>query len=61
MNYCVVAFGVILIIAMVTWIFDGRKNYTGPHVDVEGLEKGKIEGVEAVLEQTNETDSKAAV
>ncbi|KAI1097387.1 amino acid transporter [Jackrogersella minutella] len=57
MNYCIVAFGVILMIAVVTWIVDGRKNYTGPHVDVEGLEKGKIEGVEAVLEHTTESDS----
>ncbi|KAI1088971.1 amino acid transporter [Rostrohypoxylon terebratum] len=60
MNYCVVAFGVILIIAMVTWIFDGRKNYTGPHVDVEGLEKGKTEGVETVLEHTTVSNSKTA-
>ncbi|KAK6948815.1 hypothetical protein Daesc_010586 [Daldinia eschscholtzii] len=46
MNYCIVAFGVILLISVVTWVFDGRKNYTGPHVDVEGLES-----VEAILEQ----------
>lgn len=32
MNYCIVAFGVILVIAVVQWIFDGRKNYTGPKV-----------------------------
>ncbi|XXG95299.1 hypothetical protein Hte_001560 [Hypoxylon texense] len=50
MNYCIVAFGVILLIAVVTWIFDGRKNYTGPHVDVEGLEKGQIVGVEGIPE-----------
>ncbi|CAK7206124.1 hypothetical protein SEUCBS139899_008908 [Sporothrix eucalyptigena] len=32
MNYCIVAFGVILIITVLQWIFDGRKNYTGPQV-----------------------------
>ncbi|KAK4150829.1 amino acid/polyamine transporter I [Chaetomidium leptoderma] len=37
MNYCIVAFGVILLISVVQWIFDGRKNYTGPKVDIDGL------------------------
>ncbi|KAI1775926.1 amino acid transporter [Hypoxylon cercidicola] len=63
MNYCIVAFGVILLIAVVTWIFDGRKNYTGPHVDVEGLEKGQIVGVEGIpgssLKTTSHTKSVA--
>lgn len=57
MNYCIVAFGVILLIAVVTWIFDGRKNYKGPLVVFEGLEKGPVEGVEAVLEPVTESDS----
>lgn len=61
MNYCVVAFGVIVLIAVVNWIFDGRKNYKGPHVDAEGLEKGKVVGVEAVLEPSAEaTETRAA-
>ncbi|KAI1490938.1 amino acid/polyamine transporter I [Biscogniauxia mediterranea] len=47
MNYCVVAFGVILLISGVTWIFDGRKHYKGPCVDIEGLMmQGKVEGME---------------
>ncbi|KAI0021752.1 amino acid/polyamine transporter I [Xylariomycetidae sp. FL0641] len=46
MNYCVAAFGVILLIAGTTWIFDGRKHYTGPHVDVDGLLHGKVEGMD---------------
>ncbi|OTA56653.1 GABA permease gaba [Hypoxylon sp. EC38] len=57
MNYCIVAFGVILLIAVVTWIVDGRKNYKGPLVVFEGLEKGPVEGVEAVLEPVTESDS----
>ncbi|KAL1904481.1 hypothetical protein Sste5344_009828 [Sporothrix stenoceras] len=32
MNYCIVAFGVLLVITVLQWIFDGRKNYTGPQV-----------------------------
>jgi choline transport protein len=46
MNYCIVAFGVILLIAGLTWIFDGRKHYTGPILDVEGLIQGKVEGMD---------------
>lgn len=41
MNYCIAAFGVILLISSVTWIFDGRKHYKGPlveFVDSEGFE-----------------------
>ncbi|KAI2627665.1 amino acid transporter [Hypoxylon sp. NC1633] len=55
MNYCIVAFGVILLIALITWLSDGRKNYKGPHVEVEGLEKGKGEGVGVVLESASES------
>lgn len=32
MNYCVAAFGIVLIISVVQWIVDGRKNYTGPRI-----------------------------
>ncbi|KAK0382815.1 hypothetical protein NLU13_9910 [Sarocladium strictum] len=32
MNYCIAAFGVILLIAGGTWIFDGRKHYKGPQI-----------------------------
>ncbi|KAI0163117.1 GABA permease gaba [Pestalotiopsis sp. NC0098] len=48
MNYCVAAFGVILVIAGSTWIFDGRKHYTGPVMDVQGMLNGKVEGMEPV-------------
>ncbi|KAI1855229.1 hypothetical protein JX265_006630 [Neoarthrinium moseri] len=46
MNYCVAAFGVILLISVSTWIFDGRKHYVGPKLDVDGLLHGKVEGME---------------
>lgn len=45
MNYCIVAFGVILFIAGFQWIFDGRKNFTGPKVDVHALRHGTVEAV----------------
>ncbi|KAJ5999620.1 hypothetical protein N7481_000029 [Penicillium waksmanii] len=34
MNYCVVAFGIILSISTTQWFVDGRKNYSGPRVEV---------------------------
>lgn len=40
MNYCIVAFGIILLIAGLTWIFDGRKNFKGPMADMEGMMHG---------------------
>lgn len=35
MNYCVVAFAVVLIISVVQWFVDGKKNFTGPRVDID--------------------------
>lgn len=35
MNYCIVAFAVWLAIAVFQWFIDGRKNYTGPKVDID--------------------------
>ncbi|KAL4755482.1 hypothetical protein BDW72DRAFT_163888 [Aspergillus terricola var. indicus] len=37
MNYCVAAFGIVLIISAFQWIVDGRNNFTGPRVDAEVL------------------------
>ncbi|KAL9094137.1 MAG: hypothetical protein Q9165_003552 [Trypethelium subeluteriae] len=37
MNYCVVAFGIVLIVATIQWFVDGRKNFSGP-VSEEVLE-----------------------
>jgi choline transport protein len=57
MNYAVAAFGVILLISGMTWIFDGRKNYSGPRLDVEGLVAGKTEGFEPVLEVQHDSET----
>lgn len=48
MNYAIAAFGVILLIAGGTWIFDGRKNYHGPSLNVESLIHGAVEGMDPV-------------
>lgn len=36
MNYCIVAFGIWMLICTVWWFVDGRKNYTGPKVEIDG-------------------------
>lgn len=45
MNYAVAAFGVVLVIAIVQWLVDGRKNYEGPHIDPAAMSKGVVEGI----------------
>jgi choline transport protein len=35
MNYCIVAFGIVLIISMIQWFVDGRKNFHGPKVELD--------------------------
>lgn len=54
MNYAVVAFGVILVIAIVQWVFDGRKNYTGPQFDETALREGVVEGITGTKAETSE-------
>ncbi|EXJ83862.1 hypothetical protein A1O1_07490 [Capronia coronata CBS 617.96] len=49
MNYCSAAFGIIGLISLVTWVFDGRKNFTGPKTAgtmVSGLETNGHEVLE---------------
>ncbi|KAL9106305.1 MAG: hypothetical protein Q9227_008640 [Pyrenula ochraceoflavens] len=45
MNYCVVVFAIILIIAATQWVIDGRKNYTGPNVDLDAMGNGEVMGM----------------
>lgn len=40
MNYAIVAFAIVLIVSAIQWVVDGRKNYRGPHVDIDGLAIG---------------------
>lgn len=62
MNYAVVAFGIVLTIAVVQWIVDGRKNYEGPQIDPEAMSKGIVEGItraESAHSGVKEGDAKA--
>ncbi|OJJ00132.1 hypothetical protein ASPVEDRAFT_127821 [Aspergillus versicolor CBS 583.65] len=52
MNYCVAAFGIIVIVSTIQWIVDGRKNFTGPRVDTEVL--AAVGGAPSIDEGTTE-------
>ncbi|KJZ71615.1 hypothetical protein HIM_09009 [Hirsutella minnesotensis 3608] len=60
MNYCIVAFGVILLIAALTWIFDGRRNYSGPKIDVQSMLVGKVEGLDGEIDAPKLRELKAS-
>ncbi|KAH0496162.1 hypothetical protein TgHK011_003540 [Trichoderma gracile] len=49
MNYCIVAFAIIIAISLFQWVIDGRKNFTGPRVN---LVSGQVIG-ENVAEVTS--------
>ncbi|KAF2096249.1 amino acid transporter [Rhizodiscina lignyota] len=42
MNYCIVAFAIIIIISTIQWIFDGRKNYEGPRITIDEVRRGSM-------------------
>ena len=46
-DYCIVAFGIILLVSTIQWFVDGRKNFTGPRADMS------LEVLEAM--KTNES------
>jgi len=54
MNYCIVAFGVILLISGATWLIDGRKHYKGPTLDVDGMLHGKVEGMDPLQHESSD-------
>lgn len=45
MNYCVVAFAIIIIISTFQWFIDGKKNFSGPKLDVEAMREGEVLGM----------------
>ncbi|KAL2037835.1 hypothetical protein N7G274_009309 [Stereocaulon virgatum] len=34
MNYCIVAFFIVIVISVIQWFVDGRKNYKGPQIEL---------------------------
>lgn len=48
-NYCILAFGFMLLVAGGTGVSDGRRHYQGPQLNVQGLMKGKLEVIEPAM------------
>lgn len=38
MNYCIVAFAIIILISAIQWLTDGRKNFEGPRITIAEIE-----------------------
>jgi choline transport protein len=45
MNYCIVAFAIVLIISIIQWYVDGKKNYSGPKLDMDAMKNGEVVGL----------------
>ena len=45
MNYCIVAFAIIIVISTIQWFVDGRKNFKGPHIDEAALKNAEVLGM----------------
>jgi len=43
-DYCIVAFFIWFVISIIQWIVDGRKNFTGPKIDIAALQSGEMVG-----------------
>ncbi|KAJ5825375.1 hypothetical protein N7474_002513 [Penicillium riverlandense] len=56
MNYCIAAFAVIIMISVFQWVVDGRKNFTGPRVDL-AIEALDTLPAESKVEPTTETET----
>jgi choline transport protein len=47
MNYCIVAFAIVIIIATVQWFIDGKRNFHGPKIDLAALQEGEVVAIDA--------------
>ncbi|KAF7895867.1 hypothetical protein EAF00_005882 [Botryotinia globosa] len=56
MNYCVVAFFLVFVIAVVQWYVDGKQNFTGPRIDMDAMQHGEVVGI-VVADETSGTPS----
>lgn len=44
-DYCVVAFFLVFVIAVVQWYVDGKQNFTGPRIDMDAMQHGEVVGI----------------
>jgi choline transport protein len=55
-DYCVAAFGIVLVISVLQWIIDGRKNFTGPRISLDDLAQGVPVGEVPTNEEYSEEE-----
>jgi choline transport protein len=60
MNYCIVAFAIVIIIATIQWFVDGKKNFHGPHIDLVVLTEDEVLHVDSTLRGSEEDGKKSA-
>ncbi|PSS18533.1 hypothetical protein M430DRAFT_101790 [Amorphotheca resinae ATCC 22711] len=60
MNYCIVAFAIVIIIATIQWFVDGKKNFHGPHIDLVVLTEDEALHVDPTLRGSEEDGKKSA-
>jgi len=58
MNYCIVAFAIVIIIATIQWFVDGRKNFHGPQINLDLLKDGGVVAIDPTMsaEQVKKID-----
>lgn len=58
MNYCVVAFAIVIMIATIQWFVDGRKNFHGPLVNLNALKEGGVLAIDPLAaSETQESEN----
>lgn len=62
MNYCIVAFGIIMIISVIQWFVDGKANYHGPHIHIDDnvLVAAQTQEGMGAMEQYGEREAKSS-
>ncbi|CAG8972719.1 hypothetical protein HYALB_00008634 [Hymenoscyphus albidus] len=57
MNYCIVVFFIILVLSIMQWFIDGKKNYNGPRINIDNLQNAEVEGVDASHEEESSIEA----
>ena len=58
MNYCIVAFAIVIIIATVQWFIDGKKNFHGPKIDLAALQEGEVMTIDPTSASSEQEDGR---
>lgn len=59
MNYCIVAFAIVLVVATLQWVFDGRKKFRGDLLEYVDQQFGMEGDATLTAAPTNERSAQA--